>query len=1071
MSNEFFERVRFRGQPLADPRSTVISGNARFTILTPRLVRLEWSATGQFEDRASFAFPTRLAPVPDFSVRQEDGLLLIDTGALRLRYRPGAGKFNSRNLSISFLHNRRRVTWRPGAPNPGNLRGTRRTLDMCEGDAALDEGLFSRSGWALHDDSAQVLFTTEDGWVAPRPDHDLQDWYFFAFGHDFTGGLAEYMRFGGSIPLIPRFVLGTWWSRYWAYTSQDLIDIVNGFEHHDLPLEVFIIDMDWHLEGWTGYTWNRELIPDPDGLLAWIHAKGLKTALNLHPADGVGAHEGVYPEFAHAMGVDPASRERIPFRITDKRFTENYFKLLHHPMEEQGVDFWWMDWQQGHLSEMKGLDPLLWLNHLHFWDSGRRNRRCIVYSRWYGLGNHRYQTGFSGDTYVGWPALQFQPYFSATAANVGYGWWEHDIGGHMGAATEPELFARWVQFGALSPALKLHGTKDPRTERRPWVFPRPTYEACKAAFHLRYQLIPYIYTLARAAADTGVSLCRPMYYHHPAEPGAYAARYQYYYGDQLIAAPMVFPAEREDGLAATDVWLPAGEWIDFQTHELYSGVRPRWVRVLGDLNRIPMFMKAGAILPLAPAFQGPYAEGMASGNLAHQPRDRLILSVFPGKHGAFRFYEDDGESESYRRGEFEWTQFSMSMPDKNTWQVSAAPLEGHCPALPAARSYEVRLEGSARPAALTLDGAPHAGWTYDADTLTTIIQVPARAKAQGFTLSASSPKGMRALSPARSLRQALAEARRLGGPAFKGLKTRQQLLEAWLDHPELPARADAVARLGGPFARFIEFSTPEEAANQLGRVIIAAPRGHGESCEVEALFTLHRDGKKQEFAVRQSDVRRDLILDTPFAFEGEAQTTRWEAQVKIIFNGRVLRAQHTSRLFFPAISAYHARIYNPEQERVSLAQALKTRRGKGWEDFTQQPRSYPNLAAAHYAPLFRVAWERMEAKEPLAAWLVTDIESPADCAADLLFMAAGSLEMYLNGVKIEQAPGEVGEVDLPATFERNEARRLRGLPLRQGANTLAIHICPDPNLPHWGWVFGGAFLDAQGRVMDGLRYQ
>ena len=182
--------------------------------------------------------------------------------------------------------------------------------------------------------------------------------------------------------------------------------------------------------------------------------------------------------------------EAIPFRITDKRFVKHYFELLHHPMERDGVDFWWMDWQQGEASEMEGLDPLPWLNHLHFPDSTRRGRRPMLYSRWGGLGNHRYPIGFSGDTYVAWPALQFQPYMTATASNVAYGWWSHDIGGHMGGATEPELYARWVQFGALSPCLRLHATKDPLAERRPWKYPHEVYEAARAAFHLRYQLVP-----------------------------------------------------------------------------------------------------------------------------------------------------------------------------------------------------------------------------------------------------------------------------------------------------------------------------------------------------------------------------------------------------------------------------------------------------------------------------------------------------------------------------------------------------------------------------------------------------
>ncbi|MGD9405966.1 MAG: glycoside hydrolase family 31 protein, partial [Anaerolineae bacterium] len=404
---DLFERLRFGGQPVANPASVVVEGNARFTILTSRLLRLEWSSTGAFEDRGSYAFPTRYAAAPSFDVESRDDVLVIDAGALTLRRVRGSGRFTATNLSITFSAGDRPVTWTPGMPNPQNLRGTRRTLDVCEGDAALDQGLLSRAGWSLFDDSQAVLFNPEDGWVMPPRAHKVQDWYFFAYGHDYKGALAEYAQFGGPVPLIPRYVLGAWWSRYWAYSDQDLRELVGGFEQHDLPLDVLVVDMDWHTpHSWTGYTWNRELFPDPPAFLRWVHDRGLRVALNLHPAQGVQPFEEVYARFAEAMGVDPSSAEPIPFRITDKRFVKHYFELLHHPLEDDGVDFWWMDWQQGETSEMAGLDPLPWINHLHFADSARRGLRPIVYSRWGGLGNHRYPPGFSGDTWVGWDALR-----------------------------------------------------------------------------------------------------------------------------------------------------------------------------------------------------------------------------------------------------------------------------------------------------------------------------------------------------------------------------------------------------------------------------------------------------------------------------------------------------------------------------------------------------------------------------------------------------------------------------------------------------------------------------------------
>ena len=365
-----------------------------------------------------------------------------------------------------------------------------------------------------------------------------------------------------------------------------------------------------------------------------MHQRGLRVTLNLHPADGVHPHEAAYQELATALGMTTTEGTPVAFRIADRQFAEHYFTLLHHPLEDQGVDFWWLDWQQGEITEIAGLDPLLWLNHLHFADARRRGQRPLLFSRWGGLGNHRYPIGFSGDTYGGWEILASLPHFTATAANVGFGWWSHDIGAHFGAA-DAEIMTRWVQFGALSPCLRLHAVKSALADRRPWVYPAPTLAAIRKAFELRYALVPYLYTAARQTHERGVALCRPMYYTYPEHESAYLARDQYLLGDDLLAAPITAPADPQTGLAAKDVWIPPGTWYRFDSAQAFVG--PRWVHVEGDLETIPLFARAGAVIPLAkPAL-----------HLADLSDDWLDIRVFPGDNGTFRLYEDDGQTESY----------------------------------------------------------------------------------------------------------------------------------------------------------------------------------------------------------------------------------------------------------------------------------------------------------------------------------------------------------------------------------------------------------------------------------------
>lgn len=739
--------------PVADPRAIVRAGPARFTVLTPQLVRLEWSANGTFEDRPSLVFLSRRLAVPEYKVAKASGWTTIDTGRLQLRYRPGRGdgRFTAANLEITLDVAGTRVAWRPGAADTGNLRGTTRTLDGVKGATSLEPGLISREGWALVDDSTRPLFDASDWpWVMPRPAGARQDWYFFGHGRDYRQALHDFTRVAGRIPIPPRFAFGTWWSRYWSYTDREFKDLVGEFEAHNVPLDVLVIDMDWHLTfgtkwwenkkdqsghtlGWTGYTWNRMLFPDPPGFLAWCGERGLKTPLNLHPASGVQPHEEQYPAMARAMGIDPATQQYVPFDITNKKFAENYFRILHHPLEEQGVDFWWLDWQQEHRTKTEGVNPTWWLNYVHTTDMERRGRRPIIYHRWGGLGNHRYQVGFSGDTVSVWESLAFQPFFTATAANVGYGYWSHDIGGHLPGPVEPELYTRWVQFGLFSPILRTHTTKNPQAERRIWAYPPSYARPMREAFLRRYELQPYLYTAARHAYDTGLSLVRPLYYDYPEAPEAYEYTGEYLFGESMIAAPITAPVDPQTGMATQRVWIPPGEWIEWYTGARLSG--PARLERRFTLDEVPVYIKAGSIVPMQPPMR----------YTGEKPVDPLIVTVFPGATGATRVYEDAGDTLGYKRDEFSWTPVRHATDPDGSRTIEIGPAEGRYPGMPAARAYEIRLSGVLPPAAVRSSGravpmtAHPAGetatWRYDASTLTTIISIPRTSVTDRVTVS------------------------------------------------------------------------------------------------------------------------------------------------------------------------------------------------------------------------------------------------------------------------------------------------------------------------------------------------
>lgn len=686
-SSVLLSHLQLPFEPVADPAATVRGAQVRFTALTSRLIRIEHSPDEQFEDRASQVFWYRRQPVPAFEVTRDRDRIEIATEHLHLCYSANSAGFTRRSLSIELRASG--VIWHYGDRDTVNLQGTARTLDGAGGDVRLERGLMSRAGWSVVDDSRALVFD-DSGWLAPRrPGIDL---YFFGYGHDYVQCLKDYCQVAGPAPLVPRFVLGNWWSRYWEYTQAELLQLMAEFRRHDVPLSVCIVDMDWHLtrtgnasSGWTGYTWNRDLFPDPEGFIAQLHALGLKTALNLHPAEGVHSHEAAYASMARALGIDPAAGDPIAFDIAERRFAEAYFDVLHHPLEAQGVDFWWVDWQQGQDTRLPGLDPLWWLNHLHFYDLGRDGeKRPFVFSRWGGLGNHRYPIGFSGDTVVAWAALSFQPRFTATAANVSYGWWSHDIGGHMGGVEDAELYTRWVQFGVFSPILRLHSTKNAYHERRPWGFDAEALRIARAAMQLRHALIPYLYTMAWRDHAESNPLVTPMYYLLPEREEAYHCPDQYAFGSELIAAPCTSPRDADTGLSRQTVWLPPGDWFDFFSGEHFRG--DRWRTIYGALDDIPVFAKAGAIVPLGPmtGWGGIDAPGA------------LSVHVFPGADNRFELYEDDGATTAYRRGHYALTPFSLAWHgDRLHFKIES--IRGDRSLAPAQRSYTLIFKGVAQP--------------------------------------------------------------------------------------------------------------------------------------------------------------------------------------------------------------------------------------------------------------------------------------------------------------------------------------------------------------------------------------
>ncbi|RYP87116.1 glycoside hydrolase [Nocardioides guangzhouensis] len=670
------EHFRIPTRPVADPANVIAGDHYRISVLDAGLVRLEYSPSGRFEDRASQTVLDRAFNGPvEHAVTDTGDQLVVGTDRFELTY--DKGPFTTHGLSVRAkggFHSHDSL-WRFGMDTP-NLGGTARTLDDIDGEIDLEGGVLAFNGIAMVDDSDTVLLDA-DGWIAPRTEGNL-DLYVFAYGRDYKQGLKALYALTGPTPLLPRHALGNWWSRYHPYTDDEYVGLIDRFREEGVPFSVGVIDMDWHLvdidpaygSGWTGYTWNNELFPDPAGFLAALHERGLSVALNVHPAEGVHAHESAYAAIARRMGIDPDTETPVVFDPTDPDFLEAYFEELHHPLEAEGVDFWWLDWQQGGVTRIPGLDPLWLLNHFHYLDSGRDGRRPLTFSRYAGVGSHRYPVGFSGDTHITWESLEFQPRFTATASNVGYGWWSHDVGGHFKGYKDDELATRWVQLGTFSPILRLHSGLNPFNTREPWRYSSDSERVMKQFLRLRHRLLPYLATM-NVRAHEGEPLVQPMYYDHPEQAEAYTVPNQFMFGPDLLVAPITSPRDEVTGLGRVRAWLPEGEWVDVFTGLRYTGGRTLLLH--RDLDSIPVLVRAGTVLPLASE-----TDAVAGTDLP----EVVDVQVYAGADGAFTLVED--------RDDDRWARTRLTWDD-GAARLTVHDVEGDPETLPVGRRYDVTV--------------------------------------------------------------------------------------------------------------------------------------------------------------------------------------------------------------------------------------------------------------------------------------------------------------------------------------------------------------------------------------------
>jgi alpha-glucosidase (family GH31 glycosyl hydrolase) len=650
--------------------NTIFYDDIQFTIVSGGLIAIKTDVhqPDYFKDNT----------FKDFKVHQKGNQLIIETNRKKLVYTKGNTSLLKR-ISIEFQKGSTSITSTIGNKDTQNLGGVIQRADKMDGrleyrdydtsspttPKQFPNGLLSEQGFTvLKNDDGRLIHNDTKG--------ESNEYFVFIYGNDYRLALKDFTNLNGTIPMLPKWSLGNWFSRYQPLKDVDYKSIVTRFREEKIPIDVIVPDMNWHKDRWYLTRFDEENIPDMKGFLKWTNENGVHVGFNHHPgalipedprskifAEKTGMHIETLVKSTDSL-YKASGWENIKgtalYGEGNWKHVKPYFDVFLAPIMDLGLDFHWVD----------GTPSLENLKEYYTATQNYKNHRAIVLTRQgYGsFDHHKYPIGFSADTYISWESLKFNIETTVNGANNGV-YWSHDIGGHMAKngdkIDQSELFARWIQFGAMTPFNRLHATGGVRLDKRkshirkPWEWGTAVLNSARNSMQLKYKLMPYVYTLNRKAFDAGLIMTRGMYFDFPQYADAYKYRSsQYLMGPSILVAPITKASEETNGLkgkAFKNVWIPEGTWYDFFSGEAITG--PKETMVSKSINEMPIFMKEGAIIPMQEYVD--YTD--------QKPLTNLIIAFYQASlplNSSFTLYEDDGKTMNYTKNECRWVQIDYS---------------------------------------------------------------------------------------------------------------------------------------------------------------------------------------------------------------------------------------------------------------------------------------------------------------------------------------------------------------------------------------------------------------------------
>ena len=652
-----------------NPESIVMGKKYRFTILSDRLVRIEYNEDGYFVDEPTKLVINRKFPKIDFKIKQDKNYLEITTSYFKLSYTKEK-KINSKNLKVEVLNSDKFWFYK-------HVEAKNYTTPVLIENQKIEriKSLYSLDGFVTVDDSKNDIIDT-DGIIKKNNSNGI-DIYLFVYLNDFDLCLKDYFLLTGAPALIPRFALGNWWSRNDAYDDFSLKKLVDNFYDYKIPLSVIMLDKDWHIRTYnnkvhlkTGFTFNKDLFKAPYEMISYLHKQGVRVGLNINPTEGFYNIDEYFESASKYLQTDEDGI--IPYNVLDPKWVDVYLKIFIHPLDSLGVDFYWLDFYN-----KNNLEEDFLLKYYQFNDMNRNyKRRPVVFGYNNITAQHRYPVLYVGKTEVGWDSLKKITKFNTESTNIGVNWWSYDVGGYFKGIEDNELYIRYVQLGVFSPIFKFGADVGKYYKREPWRWSIKTLGIVTDYMQLRHKMIPYLYNEAYKYYKDGIPIIKPIYYKNPEMYDDLLYSDEYYFGSQLFVCPITKKKDYVMNRVVHRFFLPEGLWYDFFTGKKFIGNK-NYVSFYKDQN-YPVFAKAGSIIVL----------GNNDNINDTTPPKNLELHFFPGISNEYFLYEDDGISSLYKKGFYILTKIEYNyMP--NNYTVILRALEGKSGIVPEKRNYKL----------------------------------------------------------------------------------------------------------------------------------------------------------------------------------------------------------------------------------------------------------------------------------------------------------------------------------------------------------------------------------------------